>query len=117
VKVETTPATAKLALADFLTIAPTVAFGMRRLRGSYAGPLIKVRNASNNALADIYAGPDGWLDEAAIAAHCGASIGTIDTWYSQDDVCRHFVQSTTSASTRSMTARRYGRRTAVQLPT
>jgi Alpha-L-arabinofuranosidase B, catalytic len=69
---------------------------MRRLRSGYAGPLIKVRRASDNALLDIYAGSDGWVDEAAIIAHCGASIGTIDTWYSQDDVGRHFVQATTS---------------------
>jgi hypothetical protein len=52
--------------------------------------------APTNALLDIYAGSHGWLDEPAIIAHCGASIGTIDTWYSQDDVGRHFVQSTSS---------------------
>ena len=38
VKVETTPVTSKLYLADFLTVPPTIVFGMRRLNSAYAGP-------------------------------------------------------------------------------
>jgi hypothetical protein len=96
VKVETGPVASKLFLADFLSIAPTIVFGMRRLNSAYAGPLIKVRRASDNGLADIYAGADGWLDEAAVVAHCGASIGTIDTWYDQSGFARNMVQATTA---------------------
>ena len=56
----------------------------------------KLRRASDNALLDIYAGADGWLDQAAVVAHCGASVGTIDTWYDQSGFPRNMVQATTS---------------------
>jgi hypothetical protein len=68
----------------------------RRLNSAYAGPLIKLRRASDNALLDIYARADGWLDQPAVVAHCGASLDTTDTWYDQSGFARNMVQATTS---------------------
>ncbi len=49
------------------------AFGLRRFAAGYAGPLVRLRRASDNAERDFSAGAGMWLDEAAVLAWCGAS--------------------------------------------
>jgi hypothetical protein len=84
-RIEYTGPQPTLAMVDFLAATPTQAFSVaRRIAGSYAGPLIRVRRASDGATADIYPTSGGVLDEAAIATHCGVGVfGTIDTVYNQ----------------------------------
>ena len=57
------------------------AYSVRQL-SSTATNSMRVRRSSDNAELDI-GFADGWLDEAAIAAHCGAGNGYITTWYDQ----------------------------------
>jgi len=68
---------------------------------SYAtggGPLIRVRRSSDNALADIGADPvTGALDQAALAAHCGASNGFIHTFYDSTGNAKHVTQASNPA--------------------
>ena len=98
VKVVTTNAPG-LALADFLTVAPVAFGGLRLLRGAYGGPLIRVRRASDNAVAEIYPTSTGALDVAAIAAHCTTSDGTIQVWYDQGGIGIGGTRNATTAST------------------
>jgi hypothetical protein len=69
---------------------------LRRLKATYGGPLIKVRRASDNATQDIYPIASGDLDTAAIAAFCGASVGTIQIWYDQSGGVRNLVTAVTT---------------------
>lgn len=55
----------------------------RRLVGSYYGPAVLVRRASDDATAQIGFLSDGTLDVAAIAAHCTTNDGYVVTVYQQ----------------------------------
>lgn len=59
------------------------AYSVRRLNSSYTGACMRVREGSGNTEADIGFDSNGYLDTAAIATHCGSSIGYVKTWYSQ----------------------------------
>lgn len=68
----------------------------KRLLASYSGALIRVRRSSDNAEADIGYESDGSLDDAAVLAHCGASIGYVTTMYDQSGNSRNLTQAITT---------------------
>lgn len=65
-----------------------------RLRVGYGGYACTVRRASDNTTLDIGFGTDGKLDETALAAFCGASVGSVTTLYDQSGNSRDLTQST-----------------------
>lgn len=68
-----------------------------RLYTLHTSALIRVRRANDNAQLDIpYNAITNLLDEAAIAAHCGANDGFIVTVYDQSGNGRDVTQATTS---------------------
>lgn len=61
----------------------TVALSLRRVRGEYTGPLIKVRRASDNTLLDIGYNSSNNLDTAALESFCAGTDGFVQTWFDQ----------------------------------
>lgn len=77
---------------DGLT-SPSAAYGLRLLRSAYAGPAVKLRRLSDNAMLDInflgfVPGLGAPLDVAAANAHCPTPC-QIETWYDQSGNGRH----------------------------
>lgn len=77
------------------------AFGLVKLNARYNGPIIKVRNGTNNVVMDFYADVNGALTIApdgtglTLATWLGAATGFIDTWYDQSGTGNHAVQNAT----------------------
>lgn len=72
-------------------------FSVRRLRDAYAGPLLRVRRASDNAEQDISGNTvGGGLDVAALTAFCGTGSCFVRSWYDQSNLGRHLSQTTQS---------------------
>ena len=75
------------------------AFGLIKLNALYNGPIIKVRNGTNNSVMDFYSDIDGNLTIApdgtgiSLATWLGAATGYIDTWYDQSGNGNHGVQN------------------------
>ena len=59
------------------------AYSVRRLRGAYTGPLLRVRRSTDSAQQDIGFTFDGDLDQAALTAFCGSASCFVRTWYDQ----------------------------------
>ena len=79
------------------------AFGLRRFAAGYAGPLVRLRRASDNAESNFSAGADMWLDEAAVLAWCGGSSAYVRTLYGQAGGL-NLGQATASAQPRLVNA-------------
>jgi hypothetical protein len=60
---------------------PDLAVSTRQLNGSITN-CMRIREDSGDTETDI-GFVDGWLDEAAIAAHCGSNGGWVTKWYDQ----------------------------------
>lgn len=88
-------ATATPAFAGVLDEVPAAAaaYSTRRLRGAYAGPLLRVRRSADNAEQDIGATLAGDLDAAALAGFCGVDTCLVRTWYDQSTNGRHMNQA------------------------
>jgi len=93
--VRTTSAAAVDLLLDTYTGA-AAAFSVRKLDKDYTGFCMKVRRASDDAEADIGFDSNGDLDTAAIATHCGASVGYCSVWYDMSGNSNNATQSTPS---------------------
>lgn len=85
------------------TYPAAAAWSVRLLRTAYAGPCLRVRRSSDNAEADI-GFADGWLDEAALLAHCGAGSGYVKTWYDQSTDAYHAIEVDTANQPRIVNA-------------
>jgi len=59
------------------------AYSVRRIYSLYTGSCMRVREAGGNTETDIGFDSSGYLDTAAIATHCGTSVGFVTKWYSQ----------------------------------
>ena len=59
------------------------AYSLRRLSGSYGGPLVKVRRSSDNTEQDIFPTASGSLDTTSLLSFVGAGNGFVTTWYDQ----------------------------------
>ncbi len=70
------------------------AYGLRKLRGAYSGPAIRVRRSSDNAEVNIGFDGSGNLDTAALASHVGAGQGFVVTWHDQSGNGQDMTQAT-----------------------
>ena len=76
--------TAVAPLLDAITATTVGAWGLRKLRGAYAGALIQVRRSSDSTLQDF--GPvsgGNTLDTAALLTFCGSGDGFVTKLYGQ----------------------------------
>jgi hypothetical protein len=70
------------------------AYGLRRLRQGYTGPLVNIRRSSDNAQRDFYALPNGDLPVASVAGFVGAGAGLATKLYDQTGKGNHVSQAT-----------------------
>jgi len=84
--------------------AAAAAFSLRRLAGTYTGPLIRVRRSADNAQQDIGATVGGTLDTAGLTGFCGASSCFTSIWYDQSGSGQDAVQVTESSQPRIVNA-------------
>jgi len=68
---------------DYVAERPFAAYGPRRLRADYLGPLLNVRRASDNSTRDLYSDLAGNLNVADLLSFCGAGNGFITAYYDQ----------------------------------
>jgi len=69
------------------------AYSIRKLRGAYTGPAIRVRRASDNTEQNIgFSGDD--LNTSALTSFCTGTSGFVTTWYDQSGNSRDAVQPT-----------------------
>lgn len=66
----------------------------RKLRATYGGPCLRLRNASNIEK-DIYFTSKWELDQLSVLAHCGVGDGFVSVLYDQSGNGRHATQTTT----------------------
>lgn len=65
------------------------AYALYLLSSSYTGPVVKIRNNTNNIAMDFYADINGTITIApygtgqTLTTWLGGSVGTVDTWYDQ----------------------------------
>ncbi len=71
---------------------PTVAYSVRKLSSSYAGPAIQVRRSSDNATADIGFAGNGDLDVTALTSFVGANNAFVTIWYDQSGNGKNLTQ-------------------------
>jgi hypothetical protein len=79
-------------------------WALRKVRMSYAGPLIKIRRSSDNATQDIGFLNDGSLDTTAISSFVGANSAFVETWYDQSLNGRDFQQGILAVQPRIVNA-------------
>ena len=70
------------------------AYSVRKLKTSYAGSCMRVRNDSSVEL-DIGFDGSGNLDTSALLTHCGSGNGRVVKWYDQSGNTNDATQSTT----------------------
>ena len=61
----------------------TVALSLRRVRGEYTGPLVKVRRASDDTMQEIGFDSSNNLDTATLESFCAGTDGYVHTWFDQ----------------------------------
>ena len=71
---------------------PLVAYSVRRLVGSYSGPLLRVRRSSDQTERDIAATSTGGLDTATLTLFVGKADGHVVSWYDQSGAGNHLTQ-------------------------
>lgn len=98
-----TTATVPFGILDVYSGA-THAYSLRKLRGAYSGPLIRVRRDNDNAEQDISFTQIGDIDEAALIAFVGVNSGFITTWYDQSGSGNNAVQITAANQPRIVNA-------------
>lgn len=67
----------------FDTYDATVGYSLRKLKTSYSGSAIRVRESGGNTETDIGFLSSGELDTVALKNHCGSNSGFITKWYNQ----------------------------------
>ncbi len=84
--------------------ASAAAFALRRLSGSYTGPLVRVRRASDGTQKDIPATVAGNLDTTALATFCSGTSCFVSTLYDQSGNAQDAVQATAGSQPRIFNA-------------
>ena len=70
------------------------AYGLRRLRSGYQGPLVNVRRSSDNAQRDFPPLTSGDFPAASFADFIGGGTGAVTKWYDQTGNANDAVQPT-----------------------
>lgn len=76
------------------------AYSLRRVRGEYTGPAIRIRKAATTDKLDIGFDQSGNLDIAAINAFAEGSACQLETWYDQSGRGQNITQTTTGSQPR-----------------
>ncbi len=97
------PVVAAGLLLDSIAATVVGAYGLRKLRASYAGAAARVRRSSDGTEQDIgfAASSDGTaqgstLDVGALLAFCGAGSGFVSKWYDQSGARQDVAQTAAS---------------------
>jgi hypothetical protein len=86
------------------SLLPAVAFGFRKLLGSYTGPQARIRRSSDNVEADLYMDSSGTITlisgttETNYSTWLNGATGYLVTWYDQSGGGRHAVRTRRSTS-------------------
>lgn len=77
--------------------APTFAYGLRKLKSTYAGPCLNVRRSNDSQTMDIYFDAYGNIDTNALENFIGTGIGGerdgyVDAWYDQSENNNNAIQ-------------------------
>lgn len=86
-----------MCILDRISTLAAAAYGLRKLRWAYTGPLIKLRRSGDNAEKGFWAvggDPLGRLNVAEILIWLGGDTGFVVTWYDQSGFGRNVVQAT-----------------------
>jgi hypothetical protein len=83
-------------LIDVVGQSAAAAYGVRKLRGAYAGSAVRVRRASDNAEQDIGFSGEA-LDWASAISFKGASTIFVKTWYDQSGGSADLTQATAAS--------------------
>jgi hypothetical protein len=75
-------------VVDTMRTSLAGAYSFRRIVPAYAGPAVKLRRISDNAMLDIGFAAAGDFDTVAAATHCPTAC-EIETWYDQSINARH----------------------------
>lgn len=81
------------------SLLPTVAFGFRKLIGSYTGPQVRIRRSTDSVEADLYMDSSGTITlisgttETDYSTWLGGATGYLITWYDQSGGGRHAVRT------------------------
>jgi hypothetical protein len=94
---------------DAVSASPAAAYSLRRLFGTYTGPLVRVRRSSDNAEADVYFNDRGVVTHVsrtdlsavlhgrkALERFQGTSTLFVTTWYDQSGSKNNAINATTS---------------------
>lgn len=70
-------------------------YGLRKLRPTYVGPLVKVQRFTDNALFDVYAGINGEIDADYLQSlvEAESEFVRVHTWYDQSGNGHHATQT------------------------
>jgi hypothetical protein len=94
----------KQLILDQIAEVPHAAFGFRRLKSGYRGPLIRVRRASDNVERDIYYDVAGNLDTSDLLSFIDASSGFVTTLYDLSGQGINATQTTSASQWRIVNA-------------
>jgi hypothetical protein len=81
------------------SLLPTVAFGFRKLIGSYTGPQVRIRRSTDSVEADLYMDSSGTITlisgttETDYSTWLNGATGYLVTWYDQSGGGRHAVRT------------------------
>jgi Alpha-L-arabinofuranosidase B, catalytic len=81
---------------DAVGVNAVAAYGIRKLKTSYAGSAIRVRRSSDNTEQDIGFDGTGELDTTSLQNFVGSSNGYVSVWYDQSGNGLNASQTTTS---------------------
>lgn len=76
--------------------ATLASYSVRRIRGAYTGPLLRVRRNSDDAEQDIGATMTGNLNLAALGSFCGFASCFVSIWYDQSGNSRNAMSTSVS---------------------
>lgn len=91
------------AVSDATRAATVAIYGMCLYRSAYGGPLVQVRRASDNAMANFYAtdltGPlrTHPIGGTMLSEWLSGTVGYVATWYDQSGRGRHVSQATSAS--------------------
>jgi hypothetical protein len=78
---------------DQISTPSSLVYSLRKLKGAYTGPCIKVRRTNDNTQLDIGFDISGSLDVFSLLKFVGTSNGFVTIWYDQSGNNQHLTQT------------------------
>jgi len=82
---------------NLTTAIPWACYGIRALKSTYYGNIIRLRRSSDNTEKDFGSTISCDLDTASILSWVGSGDAYVRTWYDQSGNGRHMIQATNSS--------------------